>query len=288
MQNRKKIPYSVKTTTTRQVVISRHFDTGDSYSIGQTALPDEYNIRGPRRPEEDHSIDARMSRPHSVAPIREAELNTDMPAIATDPGEAPVSSSPAAETVPEGKVPEVDVLPPPGNPAIEEELPQQAAAQAVARTTGETEPSKDDDEFMADMMAILQGKKNVPQQEPEEQAKMPDSLPKANQHDIFDQIANSMQYANAYNMGDIDLEQRFDQFDKMESHFSSPKSEKTYKTTETDRVPQADHTDFINDMDLIAQSPGQPLPLSPPDAVGGTIRPGDPPPEAAPVSRDRT
>jgi len=85
----------------------------------------------------------------------------------------------------------------------------------------------EEDEFLADMASIMsklppalqqQARDILPQpskaqsQPPPQQA--PAALPPQNEHAIFDRIARSMQYANAYDLGTVELDNRFADFDK--------------------------------------------------------------------------
>ncbi len=133
-----------------------------------------------------------------------------------------------------------------------------------------------DDDFLADMKAILSGSKtydaaakkavdkNVAKsrqsqqqsQAPKEEEIKP--LESKNEHQIFDKIAQSMKYANAYDLGSFAIEQRFDDFDKLDEIKTKTKKKKNTTSpvsysasrTETDKVT---NEDFVNDMDLIVQ-----------------------------------
>jgi hypothetical protein len=73
---------------------------------------------------------------------------------------------------------------------------------------------------------------------------------------IFDRIAKSMQYAGAYDLGSVELENRFADFDRMEDLKDAarrkPKraalAEKRQPATEQ---PKVEHADFIEDLDAI-------------------------------------
>ena len=99
-----------------------------------------------------------------------------------------------------------------------------APAPAIAASAS-AEPVADEDDFINDMKSILSGemvfdpsskkavqKSALSQSTKESAAPAPDGK---NGQAIFDRIAESMQYANAYNLGTIELENRFADFDAM-------------------------------------------------------------------------
>jgi hypothetical protein len=89
-------------------------------------------------------------------------------------------------------------------------------------------PSDDEvSAFAADLQAILSGEKYQSPPPPEDppyppppahlgtaQSASPDQPEVQQPHTIFDQIAQNMAYANAYDLGTLSLEQRFDVFDR--------------------------------------------------------------------------
>ncbi|HEX2532626.1 MAG TPA: hypothetical protein VHK69_02755, partial [Chitinophagaceae bacterium] len=114
-----------------------------------------------------------------------------------------------------------------GGPASFPEGPVPSAAQSRA--------AGDDTEhdFMADIKSILSGEKlydptskslTSKEEAPPAARSKPKAPPpdegapfKESEHAIFDKIAQSMRYSNAYDLGSIALEQRFEEFDRMES-----------------------------------------------------------------------
>ena len=92
----------------------------------------------------------------------------------------------------------------------------------------------EEDDFVKDMQAIMRGEKLYNKdaktiesrgQKPPEPA-MPNTLSQMeNKQAIFDQIAESMTYAKAYDLGNIDLDKRFNDFDK-----SAEKREAFYRS----------------------------------------------------------
>ena len=109
------------------------------------------------------------------------------------------------------------------------------SSEDLEPTPTEVMPSEDD-EFEADLREILVGKKRYdsdhrravavdgtasePETQPSQSAPeaTPDSPATKNDHAIFDRIAQSMQLANAYDLGSIALDQRFDAFDQEDDH----------------------------------------------------------------------
>ncbi len=129
-----------------------------------------------------------------------------------------------------------------------------------------------DDDFVRDMQAILTGQKvfdpigkktvdkSQMQSTPATSYETP-SLPQMeNKHAIFDQIAQSMEYAKAYDLGSIDLDKRFNDFDKIGA---AEKNIPSTKKTVTNNVPTSNATstvqsvgneDFLKDLDAIAKA----------------------------------
>ncbi len=159
--------------------------------------------------------------------------------------------------------------------------PSNCNCAAEARTAGAAEipgrmsqESPIHDEFLADMKSILSGR-NVydrdsrsmkPATEVSRQASkatepvqstvpMPDT---PNHQAIFDRIAQSMQYANAYDLGSIELQNRFADFDKVADLKTQAKG--TKKKAEPENGRQANTSgvgsaEFIQDLDTI-RKPG--------------------------------
>jgi hypothetical protein len=129
-----------------------------------------------------------------------------------------------------------------------------------------------DDEFMADMQAILSGQKvydpltgkmtekdKLTRPQSSQAQNDPNDLPTPdakNSQAIFDRIAQSMQYANAYDLGTVELEKRFSDFDRIfeiEQKVAEEKKAKNRQTPAGDSSPSAtfDSADFIQDLDAI-------------------------------------
>lgn len=149
----------------------------------------------------------------------------------------------------------------------EEPVPTPASSR---RTTQEVaRPQATDDDFTADMEAILKGEKmydpNTKQLVDKNQSPKPPVVntngdgmfnPKNSEHAIFDKIAQSMQYANAYDLGTVDLGQRFSDFDTItdiENRAATTQS-KTTKATTFSQDKRTTAADFIEDLDAIRKA----------------------------------
>ncbi|MBK8610183.1 MAG: M15 family metallopeptidase [Chitinophagaceae bacterium] len=129
--------------------------------------------------------------------------------------------------------------------------------------------SANEDDFARDMQAILTGKKvfdpvnkktvdksalQNPQPNKPPKNDPPSPPLSENKHIIFDQIAKSMEFAEAYDLGSIDLEKRFSDFDKIMDLQDNSTVDKTAKKSTTKSI--ADSEDFIKDLDLISKATG--------------------------------
>jgi len=127
-----------------------------------------------------------------------------------------------------------------------------------------------EDDFMKDMEDILSGKRmyNPFTRQTEEKSSMQSTgasgpvsqkpqgkpLPEKNEHEIFDRIAQSMEYANAYDLGSINLDKRFSDFDKMyeiEKTVVPKKPVSRSASVAAQKEPAAGNEEFIRDLDAI-------------------------------------
>ncbi len=154
-------------------------------------------------------------------------------------------------------------------PAARPTNPQPAISQAQVS----------EDDFVNDMKAILSGKKLYDQAQGsagatseggQGAASRAQSTPGADPNSgqaIFDRIAQSMQYANAYDMGTVELNNRFADFDRA--------YEEQQKARQRPRKPAAaparpsapvGSAEFIQDLDAMRQpsAPQAPAPAAPP------------------------
>lgn len=129
----------------------------------------------------------------------------------------------------------------------------------------------DDDIFEKDMQSILKGEKvfneNTKSVENKSALKQPPPSPPVkpanldqltNQHTIFDSIAQSMQYAKAYDLGSIDLDKRFSEFntldDLQKKVADHPKSVSKSTTVVQPAVSDAfSQEQFLRDLDVIGK-----------------------------------
>lgn len=152
----------------------------------------------------------------------------------------------------------------PAQAAASMSTPRQAQRDAQPSTATE-------DDFMADMQSILSGvgvfdpvsKKTVPKDELRraDQAPQQAEPQRNNSQDIFDKIAQSMQFANSYDLGTVELENRFANFDrdldKQQLDSKSKRSKKSEPAAPPSGVaptPPASTEDFLHDMAAVAQS----------------------------------
>jgi hypothetical protein len=104
-----------------------------------------------------------------------------------------------------------------------------APPTAAPKSLSEAHNNNDDDEddFIKDMRAILNGEKKFESNKKmatpkaQQQSLNEDNDPRfqpveaKNEHQIFDKIAQSMKFANAYDLGEFDIDQRLNDFDTL-------------------------------------------------------------------------
>ncbi|BAZ11128.1 hypothetical protein NIES4071_29540 [Calothrix sp. NIES-4071] len=108
---------------------------------------------------------------------------------------------------------------------------------ASVSTASAFDEDEDAQAFTADLQAILKGEKTyepeTKQLQPAEQHNTPLTSPtqappdanqmsKATSHNIFDQVAENMNFANSFELGTLALEQRFDEFDRLLDRENNP------------------------------------------------------------------
>ncbi|HEX7314014.1 MAG TPA: hypothetical protein VF297_08830 [Pyrinomonadaceae bacterium] len=176
---------------------------------------------------------------------------------------------------------------PPAEPARQQQ-PQQHSDDgglAALKEFAASQSGTSDDDFMADIQAILTGgkvydkdSKQVKEKQGPQQSRQQSvgsngggdgpPLPEAkNEHDIFNRIAQSMQYANAYDLGTVELENRFADFDRTSEEEQRAAREKKARprvkgtpspsappsAAYVPEVPAVDSADFLQDLDAIHQ-----------------------------------
>lgn len=145
-------------------------------------------------------------------------------------------------------------------------------APVASQSSLSTQASEDD--FMGDLKSIMRGEKAYDKQKGmvdrasfnggdnggAAKASAPVSTGQG-AHKIFDRIAQSMQYANAYDLGSVELENRFAEFDRQEDakkrgtnarKQAKERAEVPEKRTSVDRPGEAD---FISDLDTMRSRP---------------------------------
>lgn len=199
---------------------------------------------------------------------------------------------------------EVDIFPPPKKahlpvakvtadrtPPAEPSRPQQPQQRSedgglsALKEFAASQSGDSDDDFMADIQAILSGDKvydKDARQVTEKQAAQhsrqqsagrdggnggPPAPDAKNEHDIFNRIAQSMQYANAYDLGTVELENRFADFDRSSEQEQRAAREKKARprvkgtpppsappaAAPAPEAPAVDSADFLQDLDAIRQ-----------------------------------
>jgi hypothetical protein len=150
----------------------------------------------------------------------------------------------------------------------------QAPGEPISATGADSRPAQaTEDDFLADIKSILSGQKlydpdkgmvakeppSASQPVSDQQVRPELPAPDAeNSQAIFDRIAQSMQYANAYDLGTVELENRFSEFDRV--HDMQQKASERKKTPKPATpaagpapAPTVGSKDFIEDLDSIRQ-----------------------------------
>lgn len=133
-----------------------------------------------------------------------------------------------------------------------------------------------DDDLMADIQSILSGQKFYDESNkqvvgtppannsrPVQPAAETRPIDQKDEHQIFDKLAQSMRYANAYDLGAISMQTRFADFDRQEDQVTAktinedPYAVNYYQEKAgMENLPlvyeKADMTDFVEDMDVIS------------------------------------
>lgn len=225
---------------------------------------------------------------------------------------------PLAPAVPEPQ-PRTEAAPFRGPTAQRVETPPRPAATAQSQPSREemSRAEATEDDFVADLQAILTGQKvydpNIGKTIDKDKISRSQSAPT---HDdeppmrdvndsqaIFDRIAQSMQYANAYDLGTVELENRFADFDRnyeLQQRTANEKRKGNRQSPQRDAAPSAavDSADFIRDMDEMRRqqaanapkaetpvaAPVSPPVITEPSATAPAEPPAAPPVASAPPS----
>jgi hypothetical protein len=177
----------------------------------------------------------------------------------------PVVSHPVDEVLPAPPEPAAPPAPPePAAPPPEAAGPSSAPAPTVAPAPAAAAASVDEQELAADMQAILSGQKvydpasgrTVARDEaraPERREPQAPPPPKGEQ-EIFDRIAQSMRYANAYELGSVELENRFADFDRMDDLKRRGREVTPQEPAPPEPPPSVPSADFLQDLDAVRAS----------------------------------
>ena len=155
-----------------------------------------------------------------------------------------------------------------------------ATAQSFSAPVDTARAKPDEDDFVKDMEAILSGQmlydrasKTTKPRDAVNRAPQPEQPPppQPNEQAIFDRIAQSMEYANKYDLGTLELENRFSDFDRIsELQDKAKRDAKLKKSQKTSSIPTVnptvDSTDFLHDLDAIKRQ--QSATTAAPAAVG--------------------
>lgn len=159
----------------------------------------------------------------------------------------------------------------PDNAQPDENEPPVNDYEPVAPAKQMSQTENRDKEFEEDFQAILSGKKMFDpvskktldkDQLGRQQSVAANAVPaqEGNGHAIFDEIAKKMQYATAYDLGVVELDKKFNDFDKMAELQRLSNAAKVKRSTAlsdaviekaTSLKPEVDTADFIKDLDAI-------------------------------------
>jgi hypothetical protein len=179
-------------------------------------------------------------------------------------------SAPLAEPLPRPSSPPMPVAaqPLPGGEPASPLAETSVASSLVSRqqTLGKDIAASDDD-FIADMKSILEGsgaydkdrKRVVPRGQEQARAAPYNGVGDGGDGQrIFDRIAKSMRHAGAYDLGDVELENRFTDFDRIEDLKGrvkrpgrKPRSARRAESAASPGAPTVDSKDFIEDLEAI-------------------------------------
>lgn len=198
-----------------------------------------------------------------------------------------VKSPPQLAPVELPAAPQPPATPPAPEPPAAFERPAQPEAPSFTDSPAEAADASSgplsESELLADMQRILSGQASwdpeaqrvtstPPRRTPSEDAPAPPAaLPMATEHAFFDQLAASMEYANAYDLGTVELQQqKFDDFDRMANLQEKVKSMPASSAAFSMPPPRAaavppvavspvGNAEFIRDLDAIAEAHSTPV-----------------------------
>jgi hypothetical protein len=218
-------------------------------------------------------LDQRLGGSSSATPGAAAEPGFEEYVVCA--GTAPVAqpaAPPASEPRPVAQAPPP---PPPAPPTTDAAVAKEAMldvrhpldpAPSVGAST-ESSTGVAEHELAADMQAILSGAKvydpvsgkTVERDQlgapPEPPASPPPSIPPeiSSEQAIFDKLRESMTYANAYELGPVELENRFTDFDNKADEEQRATEEKRQSTPTHGSEAKVGSADFLKDLDAIRE-----------------------------------
>jgi hypothetical protein len=230
--------------------------SGEHIVFGASAeTVEEYVVTATPEPVVSHPVD---------------EILLPQPTAAAAPAPAPYAPPEPAPPAPTQPPP--DAAPPSYAPApVPAPVPLAAPAadaDAAPPAAPASTTSIDEEELAADMQAILSGQKvydpasgrTVARDEAAAPPRRdPPSAPPPPQPtgevEIFDRIAESMRYANAYELGSVELENRFADFDRMDDlkqrdREATPSGDAALP----EALPSVPSADFLRDLDAVRAS----------------------------------
>jgi hypothetical protein len=255
---------------------------------GRTVLAQRNRFVTPPRPKRLNGKGAEAPAqiapaPAPIAATPAAPAPPAMPAMPAPP-EAPPAPPPPPMPAPSGMAPAATPAPTtngappaPADAAVAAPargVPAPAAPATAAAASLRSEPTEND--FLADMQSIFNGesvydpmqKKTVRKdamradamkEHPREgetesggaQAGRDAGRGGGDGQAIFDRLARSMQYAGAYDLGEVELENRFADFDRMEELRQKAAEAKADATAALEAAPKVDNADFLADLDAM-------------------------------------
>jgi hypothetical protein len=258
------IRHQIRAKRPPSVVMTLSCDDGETLVQRRHLRPPNEYARQPRpvlSRQTSHSGYAELLARPEVSPSKEIEVDF-----------APVPPEPMPMPVPPPPLPPLN--PGPVEPPLPQPSPTPMPVPPPKLPDGK--PGSSEDEFEADLQAILRGQKvfdpvsgktvdksRVQDQRAAQQAPPPPPPPNESQA-IFDRIAQSMQYANTFDLGTVELENRFADFDRMADLQKRADEKKLAKNRAAAPAPpvrtpaKPDSKDFLEDLDAIRHQQAAP------------------------------
>lgn len=228
--------------------------------VPQTDVFEEYIVKASAQNTDTTTLYPATASLRNVSPADEYGVDLVGPMSNTDYNNAPFQEP----SMPPDSIPQIGQLYEQPAPENNPPAPSKEVSQAASH----------DKDFEEDFQAILSGKKvfdpvtkkTVEKDQVGKQQSLPHpsgsaSVPELpNGHAIFDEIAKKMQYATAYDLGVVELDKRFSDFDKVAELQQLANAAKVKRSNAlSDAViekaasikPEVDTSDFINDLDAI-------------------------------------